>query len=545
MRGMRACKRWLVLLTLLGPLWSVDLTAQVTDQRQSKVAVLNIAGRRYQGQRTRGQQLWLSPNESFFNGKGIRATGRGDAALPGADLNKAKMFRQLEGLGPKNSVSWYLHLPKPGPLEILVGSTAAESKFQYHLGEAKGWVVAGGQRATLQLSKAGLVRLRLQAEKTGASLSHVVLRGAVLQGASLLRARWRPQAAHTRFTASTLQGHSRVWVMEMAAMPGEAGFYAPMTTPFGYFGASWDLQGRPTGLNFSMWSYGRGKSEPPIEKLSHLIALGDPKASFGGFGHEGTGVKPRNTNPFTGWRQPAAVFALRLVPGRDYDTYYGYYFDPEKLAWRLYAAGRKAIGRRRVDHLWAGSFVEVPGPPQRQRTGHIRRTMSYRGFTMDASGTWHAFDRMRGEGKPGQWVNRGRGLTKDGRFALWMGGMQHFGPNAEVRQNQPASAKDLVWMQPKRLRAIFTVPTEIWIDAIAYSQGQAQLTVRCAGLPREAKVEVFYGDKPGRTFAKHWARSQRLTGIVNGKQVLRFPCKKAPIAARILVKHAQGQFWSL
>ncbi len=95
------------------------------------------------------------------------------------------------------------------------------------------------------------------------------------------------------------------------------------------------------------------------------------------------------------------------------------------------------------------------------------------------------------------------------------------------------------------LQAIFTVPSRIWIDEIACSPGRAQLTVRCEGLPSEAKVEVCYGDKPGRIFAKRWARSRRLTGIVNGKQVLRLPGAEAPIAARILVKHAQDWFWSL
>ena len=33
--------------------------------------------------------------------------------------------------------------------------------------------------------------------------------------------------------------------------------------------------------------------------------------------------------------------------------------------------------------LLPGSFVEVPGPPHRQRTGHIVREMRYRGFLLD------------------------------------------------------------------------------------------------------------------------------------------------------------------
>jgi hypothetical protein len=69
--------------------------------------------------------------------------------------------------------------------------------------------------------------------------------------------------------------------------PGDLGFYAPITTPFGYYGPTWLADGTVNaGFNFSLWSYGRGQEEPPIEQLSHLLAIGNRDATFGGFGHE-------------------------------------------------------------------------------------------------------------------------------------------------------------------------------------------------------------------------------------------------------------------
>ena len=73
--------------------------------------------------------------------------------------------------------------------------------------------------------------------------------------------------------------------MEMDAVPGDLGFYAPITTPFGYYGPTWQADGTVNaGFNFSLWSYGRGQEEPPVEQLSHLLAIGNRDATFGGFG---------------------------------------------------------------------------------------------------------------------------------------------------------------------------------------------------------------------------------------------------------------------
>ena len=149
-----------------------------------------------------------------------------------------------------------------------------------------------------------------------------------------------------------------------------------------------------TGFNFSLWSYGRNQPEPPVEQLSHLIAIGNPNAKFGGFGHEGTGVKIRDWEPLKGRQGQRQTFALRVEPGDIYDTYYSYFFATDEDRWRLFGAGKKFNKRKPIKSLWVGSFVEVPGPPHVQRTGLNERRMCYRGWMMDADNRLHPIDRM-------------------------------------------------------------------------------------------------------------------------------------------------------
>ena len=505
------------------------------DQLRSPVERVSHDGANWWLQRGTSA-LTLTPNESFFDGTGLIAQGEGAQGLPGNELNKGKSFASVRGFQSGNSVSWFLLVEHAGELQLAINGRKTAS-LRFACGDQ-----AGSFPGRLTLD-AGVHRIRLRSKDADAVMASIALTGPAAKGAAVLRTRWRPAAAHTRFSASTLSGNSKLWVMEMDAAPGEASFYSPMTTPFGYFGSSWTVEGRPKGCNFSMWSYGRGKQEPPVEQLSHLIAVGHPKMNFGGFGHEGTGVKPRGWNPFDNWQGQRVVYALRYEPGEIYDTYYGYYFDEASSEWRLYAAGRKTHGKRSPATLWAGSFVEVPGPPQRQRTGHITRTMRYRGFQMDAAGRWHALDQMKGEGKPGTFGNRHRWVTEDGRFAMSMGGMEQRGPNPGLTLEQ-APVPDLPWLAPEATKALLTMPTLVAAAGFKVEAGNAQLQLDVHGLGADAKVTVYYGADNALTFADRWQCNQQLEGVHEGQQTLRWPCDASARFARVLVENRNGRYWS-
>jgi hypothetical protein len=80
--------------------------------------------------------------------------------------------------------------------------------------------------------------------------------------ARLLRTRWRPAAVHTRYSASTCPV-AKLWVFETKSLLPESS-YSPMTTEFGYFGAGFGADGRPSGnVNFRCGQPPRNQNPRP------------------------------------------------------------------------------------------------------------------------------------------------------------------------------------------------------------------------------------------------------------------------------------------
>ena len=529
----------------------VAFTAPIAAQAQR----IKIDGQRFLAQTASGDSLRLDANACFFDGKGLRCKENEPTSPPsGGELNGGKIFGTISGLSSGNQVSWFVHILQGGPCSVAIeatSSTVSQRDLYLLLDDQR--IALQSKSVQLQLPRKGFYRIRvIHEDDTPCDIDGLILSGSNIRGASLLRTRWRPAAAHAKFRSSTLPSGSLVWVMEMDAAPGEASFYSPMTTPFGYFGPSWTTAGKPTGLNFSMWSYGRGKPEPPIEQLSHLLAVGHPQMRFDGFGHEGTGVKPRGWTPFSNWQGDGCVLALRMDPGDPYDTYSGYVFDEQSLTWKLYAAGRKYSAAknqrpRRKQAINVGSFVEVPGPPHRQRSGHIVREMRYRGFLLDTKRDPHHLNRISGSRKIPV-GNQGRGVTNDGRFRLWMGGMEQFDESLPQEINQDCDLSKLEWMKPEKLIALFSWPTEVQLDSVKLENNLLRATCNVEGIGQVTQARIFYGDRDAITFPQRWAHEQLLPGLKSGEQVaeIAIPKRHADNVrfARMLVENEQGKFWS-
>lgn len=347
---------------------------------------------KYAGQKTSGDKLILTAGNCFWD-SGIQAKGQKPLAN---EHDKKFITSDFDYLGnwtkQNQTIRWHIWCEATGNVQaevfIDVSNSQAGSIIEVSLAGRKIRLktTSSSKKSSFQFNilKKGKYTLTLKALKVAGKdvgkLKKVELTGTAIKGASVLRARWRPAAVHGRMSSSKVKD-SKMWVVQSKSGKGFTS-YSPITTPFGYYGTSFDADGRSsTSMNFSMWSYGRGKEEPPIEQLSHLIAVGSPKATFGGFGHEGTGVKLRGD-----WKPLAAkpevlTQALRLEGGEVYDTYYGYFLDPETSKWKFFAAGRKwhKPGKGAKNLGSPGSFVEVPGPPTRQRSGDVRREVFIRG----------------------------------------------------------------------------------------------------------------------------------------------------------------------
>ena len=510
------------------------------------------------GQRAAGGELILTPDTCFFYGA-LRLAGPVAPHYPGAELNGGKSWTMIEGLArPEQRAVWPLWLPGAERLKVavfmVVPASEAGAGLEISLGEAKQRVVT--QVSDGSVAQPGLVELPVPAAglaelavrvvqpgpgKTAGAVLRLVVTGAE-QGV-LVRSRWRPAAIHARFGSSELAqagGECRLWVMEVRPLPCEDSMYAPITTPFGYFGSTFEPGGGSGGINFSMWSFGRGDAEPPVAQLSHLMALGDPRQEFGGFNGEGTGVKPRGWNPFEGEKIHSAVLALRLDPGEPYDTYTGYFLEPATGKWKLYAAGRKwSGGGRRGRSLLPGSFVEVPGPPDIQRTAQIRRGADFRGWCRDERGKWHALDEMAvGDIKAGEPMEKTAVLSADGWFTLAMGGLEQYSYATSKPVIRSAPFQPLPgYLAPEQLAALDAMSATVTVAPA----GPGRVRYEIGGTARSGRVTLFYGAKDMLTFAERWEHHLELGGQEPGAHTVVLP---ATGMCRVLVRGDFGSVWS-
>ena len=514
-------------------------------------------------QKTRDNVLYLTPNESFFPKRGLVAAGQGQ--VPDLEnLNSGKSFSWIEKWDAGDVAEWVWFAPQAGEGTITLWMAAKSNggMFSMSMDNKSVSFSVKSQKETgmaftcpFQVIEPGLHRLQLVCEKAaaGTQFHWMTLRGSCVKGAAVLRKRWRPAAAHTKFSSSQAKKPIRLWVMEMDAVPGDLGFYAPITTPFGYYGPTWQADGTVNaGFNFSLWSYGRGQAEPPIEQLSHLLAIGNREATFGGFGHEGTGVKIRDWDPLTGHQGQRQVLALRVVPSETYDTYYSYFYIADKDEWRLFGVGNKYNKGKPLKSLWVGSFVEVPGPPHVQRTGLYPREMRYRGWVVQEDGQLLQLDRMAGGDVDKQTglTYTHRGVTDDGWFFLRTGGLSFHKPHAPggVDLAKGNHLKDLPsYLASEHKKSLLTVPSAVTVQSVEVTSSGLEIASQIEGLGSNPELEVYWGAEDGLTFADRWEHSERISDVKDGKNVFVVNNAKFPQdgVIRLFLKNDSGQFWSV
>jgi hypothetical protein len=204
--------------------------------------------------------------------------------------------------------------------------------------------------------------------------------------------------------------------IETADQPGQ---YFPVTTPFGYFGSTWDNQkGHFGGVNFFLWSDGDDAQAGNIEKLSRLLAYrGDARYTV--YGHEGIGVKPIGSNPWEKMKpRKNHLLAVRKDPGTDMNTYTSYFYNFDSDRWELYGCGQSRPKKNEGPDLIVGHFMEVLYP-----SPHIRRESRIRGWVMTENKEWFQLDEMTHRRYSGaKDMSHRRHGFKDGWFFMSTGG---------------------------------------------------------------------------------------------------------------------------
>lgn len=507
----------------------------------------------YVAQRIINDQVTLLPDHCFFSGDSQKLRLGGPTKAPAADpqnLNSGNSYASVDGMqSPAQRVVWPLWFSADAALRGRI-IAKGNGRLKVSLGALTQTVAVTGGAAEFQFAKAPKGQSELSVAPAGfsGSIARVELEGPALNGAKLLRARWRPAAIHSAFTATSLgKEPSRLWIMEVRPRRPEKGFYSPITTPFGYFGSTFNADGTSGGINFSMWSYEAGKAEPPLAQLSHLLSVGSPKASFGGFGHEGTGVKLRDWNPYEGLKVASGVLALRLEPGKPYDTYTGYFYDQTSASWRLFASGRKWAEQRSVSHLLPGCFVEVPGPPHIERTGHIERTADFRGWCRDAKGVWRGLDKMIGDKSDAarEQANCLWARSEDNWFRMSIGGLLHYRYPKGVDVVIPGAGTLPDFMKPEKLKVLDALPTEIGVRKVALQGDVLMVEVELASQSRTlTKLTAYYGTTDALSFAVRWDKKVELGEMPAGKRQFKITGVPQKGFIRIQAENETGTYFT-
>jgi hypothetical protein len=275
--------------------------------------------------------------------------------------------------------------------------------------------------------------------------------------------------------------------------------------------------------------------------------VGSSKASFGVFGHEGTGVKLRDWNPYDGLRVASGALALRLDPGKPYDTYTAYFYDQTAAIWRLFASGRKWSELKGVQHMLPGCFVEVPGPPHLERSGHIPRTADFRGWCRDAKGIWHQLDKMIGDKADAarEQANCLWARSEDNWFRMSIGGYVHFRYPKGVDVTLPKYNTLPAFLTPEKVRVLDEVPTVVRVVGSVLQGDSLMLDVEVGSASKSPTLlTAFYGQNDALTFAERWEKKNELGEMTAGTR--RFKITGVPRSGflRIQAKNETGIFFT-
>jgi hypothetical protein len=527
-------------------------------------------GRGYHGQRSPDGNLVLTASNGFFD-KGVRAAGT-CAAKDAAGSDFIGMdFGWLEAWNkPGSTLRWHLWVETPGRLEAAIHAEVPESwagaVVTMKIGESSArWKTHASANAAspqpevigFDVRKTGWIQAELRLDSlTGdgvGKLHRIVLRGTAASRAAVLRARWRPAACHTKFSSSGAE-RPVAWVMSTRAAPDSAiDSYSPLTTPFGYFGASIDAAGRfSPRANFSLWSYRKGKPTPQ-QNWAHLLAVGSPQAEFGAFGHEGSGVKVRGEwEPF-GRDTRELTLALRCEAAGEWNRWWGFYLDSASGRFKLYAIGSTRAGRGGGSPvLNPGAFVEQPGPPDRERSGDRVRDVWRRGWVLDQRDQWHAIDRMTTGGDPRS--NKHWRPLEGGWFAMGMGGLPHRAGSGGVLQAKKVPPpppwlahaaedlrKPLLEIGPRTIARQPNGALEVRFDLAGLTAGERSM------------VRVFHGPEDCLTFADElgfrevrtrcWAHASEPQPCSNGTNWIRVGDTDSKFL-RLFVETPRGKVWA-
>ncbi|MCG9599310.1 hypothetical protein L1D15_21710 [Vibrio sp. Isolate25] len=350
------------------------------------------------------------------------------------------------------------------------------------------------------------------------TLKRVMLSGSSIENSHLIRARWRPIAVHASFESSTLPSNEKglLWVFETEQLTTGGNSYSPISTPFGYIGSTRDKETRvPSGYNFSLWAFGSSETPLPFIDMPHILTAGSMDARFSWYGHEGTGVKIRDWDPYASETNPIQLLGYRLQQGVEgaisgspkyYDTFSSYFFKHDSHQWHLFGRARDTLNPT-INSNVSSAFVKVTGAADVERSGHIPRTVSFKGWVYGSDGQWHIIDRMQPTGSMGSEeapLTKAWSITPEGdAFTLSQTGLAHFSTtNNVLTLTEPKDVPEHIIDKTDETFASIPLDIKLKTTNIVSDETKIEIEFDISQVTDNTLVRLFYGPQNSLTYTE-------------------------------------------
>lgn len=488
-------------------------------------------------QQTEDSYLVLNPNNSFFpRGEGFKASnddGTG-STYPDSDMRQNKNFLEIsQWRKVAEPISWPLMVEQDGDLELFIELKASAEHLNEDGDGSTVRVLLVDQESNQSVESTchvtdnsdsdgdaqwklsipnvqkGYYYLSLIADNIPrtdvGTLKRLTISGQAASQSSVVRARWRPAAVHASFSSSYLPSgvDAVLTVMEIQQLTEGGSSYSPVTTPFGYYGSTFTKQRLPSGFNFSLWAFGKSDEIPEFIQMPHLLSVGDKDATYSWFGHEGTGVKFRDFDPYENNDNPVQIIGYSTIwgdkdieVGEDgyYHHYSTYFYDHVSKEFRLFGTAHDVPNASPRNNYSA--FVEVPGPADVERTGNLLRTVAHKGWILGSDEVWYPVDTMTTSGKGSLENPLNKNWTVDennSQFLMHMGDLFHYASHEDSLH-----LSNVEWepdyLEGKTLDNFVELPLEVEIisDVVEVIDGVADIEFSLNQLLDETEVTLYW-----------------------------------------------------
>lgn len=519
----------------------------------------------------------IDVNRVFFSPVG-RLTNVIESGKNGEQENQGKFYKYTKGWSNiSDTLVWGIDVINAGELKVVpilgVPEVQHESEIELLLDNQKqllklkstgGFEKFSSQDTVIfQIDKPGRYQLGMKIASVKQNQEIAYVKGVNLTGkaAEKLKAvvlRWRPLAVHCGFRNNTDPSEVVMAVHENTIATPWIDCYQPITSPFGYYGSTWNAQNQQFGgLNFSLWSFAANAEPPASEKFSHLIAVGEG-FYIDGFNHEGTGVKARGENPYEKMHGTTQVLAIKKIPGIPYDVYYSYYWNTTIKRWKLLGCGKKYNKSGIINYLTTGAFVEVPGAAEKERSNHVLRQVDFRGWLKDSNGKWYPINTMSPTGNLDESSYKNWGKTKDNKFFMQTGG---FNTLLSKRPEPISILSDIEmpeYLSSENMKDLEKLPATIEMLGIESSEITSSSVIVHFNIKEtgtNAKAYLYWDTKDGLTFVKgnkggagvvEWSNVQEISIPSDGTLFYKLENLKpnTNYYYRLQIKSDQGETWS-